>query len=251
MTSIGRGSGGPPWSVDLLADLQAGALDPQQAEQLWPQVNADPEAREILAALEATQADLREFANVPAPPMPANFAARLDAAIAAESQARATQTQTAPPPPQPAPVVSLDAARKRRNQRLGIGIGIFAAAAAAVGITFAALPSGTGDGGAPPVAQGPLNFPSESIGPEQLQAAKGGTDYGPFSDKAKLAGCFQANGISPNAEPVGVKQVTVDGKQGTLFVLASTPPGTFRLLTVGQDCGPGVPSLIVEKKGVR
>lgn len=250
MTSIGRGSGGPPWSVDLLADLQAGALDPQQAEQLWPQVNADPEAREILAALEATQADLREYANVPAPPMPANFAARLDAAIAAESQARAQATQTATPPPA-APVVSLDAARKRRNQRLGIGIGIFAAAAAAVGITFAALPGGTSDPSAPPVAQGPLNFPSESIGPEQLQAAKGGTDYGPFSDKEKLAGCFQAIGISPNVEPLGVKQVTVDGKQGTLFVLASTPPGTFRLVTVGQDCGPGNPSKIVDKPGVR
>ncbi|MCE7005103.1 hypothetical protein LWC34_20060 [Kibdelosporangium philippinense] len=242
MTGIGRGSGGPPWSVDLLADLQAGALDPREAEQLWPQVNADPEAREILAALDATQADLHALANVPAPPMPAHFAARLDAAIAAESQARAQAT--------PAPVVSLDAARKRRNQRLGIGIGIFAAAAAAVGITFAALPGDTGNG-APPVAQGPLNFPSDSIGPEQLQAAKGGTDYGPFSDTEKLVGCFQANGISPNAEPLGVKQVTVDGRAGTLFVFASRPPGTFRLLTVGQDCGPGNPSKIVNREGVR
>lgn len=257
MTGIGRGSGGPPWSVDLLADLQAGALDPQQAEQLWPQVNSDPRAREVLAALEATQADLREFANVPAPPMPAHFAARLDAAIAAESQARAqatqTQTRTAPPPqPQPAaPVVSLDEARKRRNRRLGVGVGIFAAAAAAAGITFATLPGGTGDTGSPPVAQGPLNFKSEDIGPEQLQAAKGGGDYGPFSDKTKLAGCFEANNVVANAEPIGVKQVTVDGRQGTLFVLASTPPGTFRLLVVGPECGPGNADTIANKPGVK
>src|SRR5213082_1705381 len=114
-----RGHGGPPagppWSVDVLADLHAGAIEPHVAQTLWPQVNADPEARAILAALDATTAELHEFANAPAPPMPAHFAARLDAAIAAESQARKQQfgpppQQAAPQPPQQqglAPVVSL------------------------------------------------------------------------------------------------------------------------------------------------
>ncbi|ALG14420.1 hypothetical protein [Kibdelosporangium phytohabitans] len=253
MTSIGRGSGGPPWSVDLLADLQAGALDPRQADELWPRVNADPEAMEILAALEATQADLREFADAPAPPMPAHFAAQLDAAIAAESQARSQGVQTAPPQqqqPAVAPVVSIDAARKRRNR--GWAIGVFAAAAAAVGITFAALPGGGDNGPSGNVAApGPLSFEEQNIGPDQLQAAKGGNDYGPFSDKQKLAACFEANGISRNAEPLGAKQVTVGGKQGTLFVLASTPVGTFRLLAVGPDCGPGNPSTLANKPGVK
>lgn len=254
MTGIGRGSGGPPWSVDLLADLQAGVLDPQQAAELWPRVNADPEAREILAALDATQADLREFAMAPAPPMPAHFAARLDAAIAAESQARAQAFAAPPPPPQqapPAPVVSLDEARKRRNRRLGLGVGIFAAAAAAVGITFAALPGGNGDTGSQVAAPGPLNFKSEDIGPDQLQAARNQNDYGPYSDKSKLSACLQANGLSPAAEPIGAKAVTVDGKKGTLFVLASTPVGQFRLLAVGPNCGPGNPDKLAERTGVR
>lgn len=256
MTGIGRGSGGPPWSVDLLADLQAGVLDPQQAAELWPQVNADPEAREILAALDATQADLREFAMAPAPPMPAHFAARLDAAIAAESQARAQAfaappPQQAPPqPPAPAPVVSLDEARKRRNRRMGLGVGIFAAAAAAVGITFAALPGGDGNGTSSVAAPGPLNFKSAEIGPDQLQAARNQNDYGPFADKSKLSACLQANGLSPAAEPIGGKQVTVDGKDGTLLVLVSRP-GEFRLLVVGPDCGPGSPSKLAERTGVK
>src|SRR3954469_5214225 len=135
MRGIKRGRGGPPGSVDLLADLQAGALDPQEAAELWPRVNADPEAMDILAALEATQADLHEFAMVPAPPMPAHFAARLDAAIAAEArsraQATAAPTHTTPPPQPPghAPVIDLAEARRRRNRRLGWGAGFLAAAA--------------------------------------------------------------------------------------------------------------------------
>src|SRR3954466_15655922 len=97
MTDESRGIGGtigPPWSVDVLADLHAGVLDDTEAAELWPLVNADPEARAILDALDATQADLASLADAPAPPMPAEFAARLDAALAAEAAAafpRATQ----------------------------------------------------------------------------------------------------------------------------------------------------------------
>jgi hypothetical protein len=240
MTGIERGSGGPPWSVDLLADLQAGALDPDTAAELWPRVNTDPEAMAVLAALEATQADLREFALVPAPPMPAHFAARLDAAIAAESQARATVPQ-----PAHAPVISLDAARKRRNRRLGWGAGFLAAAAVAVGIAFAVIPTG-GDTGTPNIASGPTNFKQDDLGPEQLAAARNQNDYGPFADKQKLAACLTANGLSAKAEPIGGRQVTVDGKAGTLLVLVHGA-GEFRLIVVGPDCGPGSPSKLAEK----
>ncbi|MBP2321859.1 hypothetical protein JOF56_002244 [Kibdelosporangium banguiense] len=263
MTGIGRDSSGPPWSVDLLADLQAGVLDPQQASDLRRLVDADPEAQEILAALEATEADLREFAHAPAPPMPAHFAARLDAAIAAESQARAQsfvpqQQQREPqfagaapgsPPGQPAPVTDLAEARKRRNRKMGIGVGIFAAAAAAAGIAFAVLPGNGGSAG-DVAAQGPLTFKAEQIGKDQLQAARNQNDYGPFADKQKLSACLAANGLSPTAEPIGGKQVTVDGKQGTLLVLSSGA-GEFRLLAVGPDCGPGNPSTLANRGGVR
>ncbi|MBB4687258.1 hypothetical protein [Amycolatopsis jiangsuensis] len=97
MTDESRGAGGsvgPPWSVDLLADLHAGVLAEDEAARLWPQVEADPEARTIIEALEATTADLSALAGAPAPPMPAEYAARLDAALAAESAARQPAAST-------------------------------------------------------------------------------------------------------------------------------------------------------------
>jgi hypothetical protein len=260
MTGIERGSGGPPWSVDLLADLQAGALDPQEAAQLWPRVNADPEAMEILAALEATQADLREFAMAPAPPMPAHFAARLDAAIATEAQSRA-QATFAPPPPMPppapghAPVIDLNEARRRRNRRLGWGAGFLAAAAAAVGIAFVAVPGKTGgtpsagsdpNASAQPPQGGPFAFRQDELGDKQLDATKGQQDYGPFADKAKLTACLDANGISSKAQVLGAHPVTVDGKPGTLLVFVHGA-GEFRLVAVGPDCGPGNPAKLADK----
>src|SRR3954469_14007941 len=150
MTDESRGIGGtvgPPWSVDVLADLHAGVLDDARAAQLWPLVDADPEARAILDALDATQADLASLADAPAPPMPAEFAARLDAALAAEAAA-AFPGEAQPGQAQPgaqgaaqapqqagpgdAPVLDLAAARRRRNKRLGWPAGVLTAAAAAV-----------------------------------------------------------------------------------------------------------------------
>ncbi|MGH3518320.1 MAG: hypothetical protein ACRDQ7_13055, partial [Haloechinothrix sp.] len=76
------GTAGPPWSVDVLADLHAGVLDDATAAHLWSQVQADPDAMAILAALDATSADLGALRDAPAPPMPAAVAARIDAALA-------------------------------------------------------------------------------------------------------------------------------------------------------------------------
>ncbi len=126
MTGMERVPMGPPWSVDLIADLHAGVLPPEVAAQLRPRVEADPESREILAALDATLADLH---SLPVIPMPDHVAARIDAALAAEARPAA-------------PVVSLAEARKRRNRRLGLGSGVLVAAAAAFGIVFAVSPDG-------------------------------------------------------------------------------------------------------------
>ena len=56
------GTVGPPWSVDLLADLHAGVLEKRQEAEMWPLVDADPDARAIIEALEATTVDLAVLA---------------------------------------------------------------------------------------------------------------------------------------------------------------------------------------------
>src|SRR5689334_11049451 len=115
MTEESRsGPVGPPWSVDVLADLHAGALDSALSAQLWPRVNADPEARAVIEALDTVKVELGQLGAAPAPPMPAHLAARLDATL------RAELSRTAPPRPAPpgvAPVIDLAEARRRRNRR--------------------------------------------------------------------------------------------------------------------------------------
>jgi hypothetical protein len=254
MTDNVRGSLGPPWSVDLLADLHAGVLDQAESERLWPQVNADPDARAVLEALDSVKVDLGHLGTAPAEPMPAQFAAKLDAALAAEARTRWPQSpvaipqQTAAPAQQPAPVTDLAAARKRRNRMAGWGVGVLTAAAAAAAITFVALPDNT-TSGTPDSANGSQNSeqsaqPPLALSSDNLNNAigllNGKKDYGPLKDEQGLRACLDQNEI-PAADVVGVSPVTFDGQQavGALFG-AGEPgqPGRFRLVVVTEDCEP-------------
>ncbi|WP_026360525.1 hypothetical protein [Amycolatopsis nigrescens] len=253
MTDESRGTGGvvgPPWSVDLLADLQAGVLDEHTAAELWPRVEADPEAREIIAALEATSSDLAGLGSAPVEPMPAEFAARLDAALAEE--ARQHFAVPAPRQSEPAPVVSLDAARQRRKKRVGWATGIVAVAAAAVAAIAIVVPSGNTPG-TPNVAQPP---PGDGEAPLALQGdgsnaspaqANGVRDFGPLGSQERLDSCLTANGFDASVKPVGFRPVTVDGKSAVLVVLTTGKLAQFRLVAFPATCGPGGEGPIFDK----
>ncbi|MDQ3154732.1 MAG: hypothetical protein M3R63_24395, partial [Actinomycetota bacterium] len=62
-----------PLPVELLADLHAGVLDDEHAAAVRRLVAADPHAQAVLAALDATVADLRV---APVPGLPPEVAAR-------------------------------------------------------------------------------------------------------------------------------------------------------------------------------
>jgi hypothetical protein len=249
MTEESRsGPVGPPWSVDVLADLHAGALDSALSAQLWPRVNADPEARAVIEALDTVKVELGRLGAAPAPPMPAHLAARFDAAL------RAELTRTAIPPPSPpgaAPVVDLAEARRRRNRRTAWGVGLLTAAAAAVAVTVAVLPgqntSGNPVAAIPPGSSAKPPLPVDS---GNLSAAIGGVnserDYGPLKDQQGLDKCLEANGIDPGSvQTLGVRQVMLDGKKGVFALLTTGRLGQFRVLIVEPTCGPGNPGRMV------
>ncbi|WP_410609003.1 hypothetical protein [Amycolatopsis sp. lyj-109] len=260
MTDESRGIGGtigPPWSVDVLADLHAGVLDDTQAAELWPLVNADPEARAILDALDATQADLASLADAPAPPMPAEFAARLDAALAAEAAAafrERPQGATQAPRqagPGDAPVVDLAAARRRRNKRLGWAAGVLTAAAAAVVAVTVAIPDTAQQPGTPDVAAPAPTGPSvggDGAGAQALVGkAIGVRDFGPLQNEDRLDACIAAAGLDPKVRPEGIRPVNVGGKAGVMIILTTGKLAQFRLVAFGADCGPGNPAVLFDK----
>jgi hypothetical protein len=259
MTDESRGIGGtvgPPWSVDVLADLHAGVLDDARAAQLWPLVDADPEARAILDALDATQADLASLADAPAPPMPAEFAARLDAALAAEAAAAFPAAGGATQAPRQAgtgdaQVVDLAAARRRRNKRLGWAAGVLTAAAAAVVAVTIAIPGTSQQPGTPNVAAPPPSGPSVGNDGSGAQAligkAVGVRDFGPLRTEDKLDACIAAAGLDPKVRPEGIRPVNVGGKAGVMIILTTGKLAQFRLVAFGADCGPGNPAVLFDK----
>lgn len=245
------------WSLDLLADLHAGVLDPQVEAELRPKAEADPEARAILAALDATVADL---AGLPKVRMPDDVAARIHAALAAEAAAAAAaRTGHVESPPSTAPVVDITAARRRRRNRwLGWGSGLLAAAAAVFGVVMVALPKeevGTPIAGgqsvaSPPAQEQPASLPPLTLQQEDLERGSAGVpvsellgarDYGPLENSERLRGCLQGGGIS--AEPLGVREVRLDGRTAVAALLG-TSDFRLRLIVVDPACTADDPKVL-------
>ncbi len=258
MTDSTRGTGaahGPPWSVDVLADLHAGALDAKQSAALWQQVNRDPEAQAVLAALDSVRRDLGGIADAPVEPMPVRYAARLDAALATEA------ARSGPAQPGVAPVMDLAAARRKRNRRMGWAAGVLTAAAAAVAVTFVALPGGQETGGSPVAGdntndtngdtsqEAPGDAPPLALSGNDLGAAIGGLtgqeDFGPMEDEQGLKDCLAAHDID-DPQVIGAREVTLDGTEGVAALLAGgEDTHRFRLVIVEPTCTADDPGTMI------
>lgn len=255
---------GPPWSLDLLADLHAGVLDGPTADELRRQVEADPEAREIMAALDATTTDL---ADLPPLTIPDDVSARIDAALQDEVRnwtresapaqpAQPTPTMSAPAGKQ-AQVVDFAAAKARRRRRTTIGAGLVGVAAAAAAVVFAVLPGSGGDDNTaqPPVPtatqpgaghNAPLALAGDQVtldGQQFSQVMTSDQYVSTLADPQQLIGCLQANGVR-DGKPMGAREITLNGEPAQLLILPGGGLGKFRLLAVGTDCGPGNPSTV-------
>ncbi|WP_338601878.1 hypothetical protein [Saccharopolyspora sp. SCSIO 74807] len=248
---------GAPWSPELVAELHAGMLDQATVDELLPRIEADPEARELLAALEATTSDLAALPDVT---MPGDVAARLDTALDEEIRTRSAQQGAPQPPtadgaatdPHGGQVVDFAAARSRRRRRYGRSAAMVTAAAAVTGVVvLASTLFGAGGGqqaaNAPEPAQGPpplaLSGDRPTLAPDQLGEVLGTKRYGALTDPGRLLGCLQANGVR-SGNPLGAREVTINGEPAQLLVLQGGGIGRFRLLVVGPECGPDRPATI-------
>lgn len=254
----------PEWSLELLADLHADALTGRVTARLRPRVAADPQARTVLAALDATVADLAALPTECPTRMPDAVVQRLDAALAIETQAIETQaietqgadrhpsrlaaparSQTAHRRAVPREPVTILAARRRLRPRW-IGAGVLAAAVA--GVAMSGVMSGVMTGEAPRAGDAlgaaavappaPLVLPGGDLS-GALNHALGAHDYGPLSPPEALRHCLDANDVPVRDKPLGAREVTLDGRRGVILVLPTTRIDQFRLLVVGSDCGPG------------
>ncbi|MBW4719458.1 anti-sigma factor family protein [Saccharothrix obliqua] len=233
---------GPPWSVDLLADLHAGVLDPRDEAELRAAVAHDADAQAVLRALDAT---VEELHNLPPIPMPRHVAERIDAALAAEARPLA-------------PVVDLTA--RRRRKQLGWGAGLLAAAAVAVGVVVVstqgntaaptsdqqALPTTKAD---TPVTHQPLAVKGNDFGPVFGDVLKA-QNYGPLENQDKLAGCLQGANIV-STKPLGVSPITLDGRDAVMAVLPGGKPGAFQIVVLDPDtCGPDNPNGVLARSSI-
>lgn len=240
-----------PLTLELLADLHAGVFDEPLATLLRRRVAADPRAGAVLAALDATVADLATVADQQAARIPDRVASRLDSTLAIASATRAVPEHVDRPRADP----------PRRRRRAGwSGVALAVAAAAAIGVLALSGmqldTAGSGLGGdaldtaigiqspEPPV----LTRDSLHLALEQALQTR---DYGPLSPPPRLRSCLRANEVALGAAPLGALEVTLDGRRGVLLVLPTSRIEQLRLLVVSPNCGSAGPATLADQLMIR
>lgn len=232
-----------------MTDPAPGARDgdaPDAAERHGAGAAPRPGEEELFAALDRTRADL---AAAPRPVAPEGLTASLLAAVAAEAAAGAVDDD--PPARRRVAPGSVTPSRRRvgssRRRRTVAALAVAATAAAVLAVVVL----GTGPAGTAPPAPTAAPAPSPTGAPvvltsgdlpQALRAGLGGRDG--TADPAARAACLVAHGLPAGTVPVGSRAVVLDGRPGTLYVVATGRAAVFRLLVVGPGCGPGSPDTL-------
>jgi hypothetical protein len=250
-------AGSSPLSLDLLADLHAGVLDPVVTDELLRQVAADPQAQATLAALDAAvEATTAALSALPPLTIPENVAARIDAALRQEAAARfaaPTAVMDPPAPPPVAPVLDFATAARRRRRGVALAGGLLTAAAAVIGVVVVTGLNGgetTGTPGASATNSSDQALPPLALTDETLASAFDSTmavtDYGPLGAPGRLGECLAAIQVDPASRPLGAREVTLDGDPGVLLILPTGTAGRLRLVVVEPECGPGRSAVLAD-----
>jgi hypothetical protein len=228
----------PQPTVELLADLQAGLLDDDAATRVRSQVRADPEAADILRALNQVRSDVAAVGSDPtsAPDTPPAVAARIFAALgAANGSATGGAAHSARPAMRPA--------------RLFAVVAGVCAVAVAIGVGTVALinaptptPSTQKTAEHITVSTPPMVIPLSQA--QILGLLNRSPDYGPLNDPARRASCLTGLGYPASTQVLGAQQIDINARPGVLLVLRGDTPENLVVLAVALNCSAADPGLL-------
>ncbi|OBI48907.1 hypothetical protein [Mycobacterium sp. E796] len=217
----------PPLTVELLADLQAGLLDDDAAARVRKRVREDPEAQDMLHALNRVRCDVATLGADPAsaPEVPLEVTARISAALRSADQTGVAHA--ARPHLGPARVVA---------GLLGVS-----AVLAAVGVGTVALISAPEPVPSTPataehitVSTPPPTIPLSQ--PEILGLLHRSPDYGPLADPGLRASCLSGLGYPASTQVLGARPVDINARPGVLLVLPGDTPENLAVFAVAPNC---------------
>ncbi|TNY37715.1 anti-sigma factor family protein [Thermomonospora catenispora] len=237
---------------DALADLAEGLLDDAHAASANAHLDSCAECRERSAEIAEVS---RILADVPVPPMPAEVAERIEAAIAAEAMATAK-------------VASISHHRRVRERGRKWHLRVIGAAAATLVVVGAGAFLGvelmrgsllgsddhTATTQPPPadrsrtapftVVRSGTAYRSATLG-DQVTAVVPKSRSLPAADSVseRLQGCVQ--GITRGAKPVLVDAATYESREATIVVVP-TDSATWRVVVAGPSCSADDPAVVEE-----
>ena len=231
----GAGREPEPVTPELLADLQGGLLDDATAAALRQRIRSDPEAAQMLAALDQVRRDLADLGadETSAPDVPGEVTARIGASLRAEHTGPTHAVSHTP-----------------RWQLIGLVVGIGAAVVGLViGVlmlmrdptpTFSVGPTANSITVSRPAPAFPLS------NPQIVGLLSQSPDYGRLADPQLRASCLSGLGYSAATQVLGARPVDMHGRPGLLMVLPADTPGMVRALVVAPDCNSAHTGLLAD-----
>jgi hypothetical protein len=224
----------PQPTVELLADLQAGLLDDDAATRVRSQVRADPEAADILRALNQVRSDVAAVGSDPtsAPDTPPAVAARIFAALgAANGSATGGAAHSARPAMRPARLFAIVAGVCAVAVAIGVGT---------VALINAPTPTPSTQKTAEhiTVSTPPMVIPLSQA--QILGLLNHSPDYGPpagpLHDPARRASCLTGLGYPASTQVLGAQPIEINARPGVLLVLPGDTADDLGVFAVALSC---------------
>jgi len=220
-----------PLTVELLAELQAGLLDDEDAARVRRRIRADPRAQGMLRALNRVRRDVAAVAADPAstPAAPPGVADRISASLRAR-------------PPSGSSGGAAHAARPRaRPARVVAGVVGLSAALAGLGLGATALirepahtPSAPVTAEHITVSVPPMTVPLSRA--EILELLDRNPEYGTLGDPQRRASCLSGLGYPGSTGVLGARPIEINARPGILLVLPGDTPDTLAVFAVSPAC---------------